>query len=146
VPIQLPPLRKRPEDIPPLAEHFLKFYAAKNHRDVMQILPDALDAMMRYDWPGNVRELENIIERGVIIARSECLTTEELPPNIRKIAESAGGYDSKVAVGGTIKDMEKEFIARTLVSVAGNRTRAAKILGITRKTLQNKMREYNLDL
>lgn len=146
VPIQLPPLRERREDIPPLAEHFLKFYTAKNHRDAMQILPDALDAMMRYDWPGNVRELENTIERGVIIARSEYLTTEELPPNIRKIAESETGYDSDVTVGSTIKDMEKEFIARTLVSVAGNRTRAAKILGITRKTLQNKMREYNLDL
>lgn len=146
VPVQLPPLRKRPEDIPPLAEHFLKFYTAKNHRDAMQILPDALDAMMRYDWPGNVRELENTIERGVIIARSEYLTTEELPPNIRKIAESETGYDSDVTVGSTIKDMEKEFIARTLVSVAGNRTHAAKILGITRKTLQNKMREYNLDL
>lgn len=146
VPVQLPPLRERPEDIPPLAEHFLKFYAAKNHRDVMQILPDALDVMMRYEWPGNVRELENTIERGVIIARSEYLTTEELPPNIRKIAESETGYDSDVTIGGTIKDMEKEFIARTLVSVAGNRTHAAKILGITRKTLQNKMREYNLDL
>ena len=146
VPVQLPSLRERPEDIPPLAEHFLKFYTAKNHRDAMQILPDALDAMMRYDWPGNVRELENTIERGVIIARSEYLTAEELPPNIREIAKSETGYDSEVTVGGTIKDMEKEFIARTLDSVAGNRTHAAKILGITRKTLQNKMREYNLDL
>ncbi len=146
VPVQLPSLRERREDIPPLAVYFLDFYSEKNQRGFMKILPDALDAMMRYDWPGNVRELENTIERGVIIARSEHLTTEELPPNIRKIAESETGYDSDVTVGGTIKDMEKEFIARTLVSVAGNRTHAAKILGITRKTLQNKMREYNLDL
>ena len=146
VPIQLPPLRDRREDIPPLAAYFLKFYSEKNQREIMKILPDALDAMMRYDWPGNVRELENTIERGVIISRSENLTTEELPPNIRKIAESAGGYGSEVTVGGTIKEMEREFIARTLVSVDGNRTRAAKILGITRKTLQNKMREYELDM
>lgn len=145
VPVQLPSLRERREDIPPLAVYFLDFYSEKNQRGFMKILPDALDAMMRYGWPGNVRELENTIERGVIIARSEHLTTEELPPNIRKIAESETGYDSDVTVGGTIKDMEKEFIARTLVSVAGNRTHAAKILGITRKTLQNKMREYNLD-
>ena len=146
VPVQLPSLRDRCEDIPPLAEYFLKFYAEKNRREIRQILPDALDAMMRYDWPGNVRELENTIERGVIIARSEFLTSDELTPNIRKIAESTTGYDSDVTVGSTIKEMEKKFIARTLVSVAGNRTRAAKILGITRKTLQNKMREYNLDL
>ena len=146
VPVQLPSLRERREDIPPLAAYFLDFYTEKNQRGIMKILPDALDVMMRYDWPGNVRELENTIERGVIIARSEYLTTEDLPPNIRKIAESQTGYDSDVTVGGSIKDMEKEFIARTLVSVAGNRTHAAKILGITRKTLQNKMREYNLDL
>lgn len=146
VPVQLPSLRDRREDIPPLAEYFLKFYAEKNHREIRQILPDALDAMMRYDWPGNVRELENTVERGVIIARSEYLTSEELPPNMRKISESTTGYDSSVTVGSTIKEMEKEFIVRTLVSVAGNRTRAAKILGITRKTLQNKMREYKLDL
>lgn len=146
VPIQLPPLRDRKEDIPPLAEYFLKFYREKNQREIVQLLPEALDLMMRYDWPGNVRELENTIERGVIIARSEYLTPNELPPNIRKIAESTTGYGSEVTVGNTLKEMEKEFIAQTLASVAGNRTRAAKLLGITRKTLQNKIREYNLDL
>ena len=146
VPIQLPPLRERREDLPPLAEYFLKFYAEKNHREIRQILPEVLDVMMRYHWPGNVRELENTIERGVIIARSEYLTLDELPPNIRKIAESTTGYGSEVTVGSTIKEMESKFIARTLASVDGNRTRAAKLLGIARKTLQNKMREYKLDL
>ena len=146
VPIQLPPLRDRKEDIPPLAEYFLKFYREKNHREIEQLLPEALDLMMRYDWPGNVRELENTIERGVIIARSEYLTPDELPPNIRQIAESTTGYDSEVTVGNTLKEMEKEFIAQTLASVAGNRTRTAKLLGITRKTLQNKIREYKLAL
>ena len=146
VPIQLPPLRERKEDIPPLAEYFLKFYGEKNHRETVQILPESLDLMMRYDWPGNVRELENTIERGVIIARSEYLTPDELPPNIRKIAESTTRYSSEVTVGSTIKEMEKEFIAQTLASVAGNRTRTAKLLGITRKTLQNKIREYKLAL
>ena len=146
VPIQLPPLRDRKEDIPPLAEYFLKFYREKNHREIEQLLPEALDLMMRYDWPGNVRELENTIERGVIIARSEYLTPDELPPNIRQIAELTTGYDSEVTVGNTLKEMEKEFIAQTLASVAGNRTRTAKLLGITRKTLQNKIREYKLAL
>ena len=146
VPIQLPPLRERREDIPLLAEYFLKFYTKKNRREIRQILPEVLDVMMRYDWPGNVRELENTIERGVIIARSEYLTPEELPPNIRKIAKSIIGYGSEVTVGSTIKEMERKFIARTLAAVDGNRTRAAKILGITRKTLQNKIREYKLSL
>ena len=146
VPIQLPPLRERKEDILPLAEYFLKFYGEKNHREAVKILPEALDLMMRYDWPGNIRELENTIERGVIIARSEYLTPDELPPNLRNISESKAHYGSEMSVGSTIKEMEKEFIARTLTSVAGNRTRTAKILGITRKTLQNKIREYKLDL
>lgn len=146
VPIQLPPLRERREDIPLLAEYFLKFYTKKNHREIRQILPEVLDVMMRYDWPGNVRELENTIERGVIIARSEYLTPEELPPNIRKIAKSIIGYGSEVTVGSTIKEMESKFIARTLDAVDGNRTRAAKILGITRKTLQNKISKYKLSL
>ena len=146
VPIQLPPLRERREDIPPLAEYFLKFYTKKNRREIRQILPEVLDVMMRYDWPGNVRELENTIERGVIIARSEYLTPGELPPTIRKMAKSITGYGSEVTVGSTIKEMESKFIARTLAAVDGNRTRAAKILGITRKTLQNKIREYKLGL
>ena len=146
VPIQLPPLRERKEDIPPLAEYFLKLYGEKNHRETVKILPEALDLMIRYDWPGNIRELENTIERGVIITRSEYLTPDELPPNLRKIAESKTHDGSETPVGSTIKEMEKEFIARTLTSADGNRTRTAKILGITRKTLQNKIREYKLDL
>ena len=142
IPIQLPPLRERRADIPVLAEHFLKHYAAKNHRVIQQILPEALDLLMRYNWPGNVRELENAIERGVIIARGEFLTPNELPIAIRQNAQSVHG-----TVGtGTIKEMEREWISRTLVQMDGNRTRAAKILGITRKTLQNKIKEYGLNV
>lgn len=142
VPIQLPPLRERREDIPLLAEHFLRHYAAKNHRAVKWILPESLDLFMRYDWPGNIRELENAIERGVIIARGEYLTPAELPLAIRQNVLPTGRTDNK----GTLKEMEREWITRTLTQVDGNRTRAAKILGITRKTLQNKIKEYGLAL
>ena len=141
VPIQLPPLRDRRADIPVLAEHFLRHYTEKNHRLVKQILPEALDILMRYDWPGNIRELENAIERGVIIARGEYLTPDELPVAIRQnpqLIHSTTG-------AGTLKEMEREWIAKTLDQVDGNRTRAAKILGITRKTLQNKIKEYGLN-
>ncbi len=141
VPIQLPPLRERREDIPVLAEHFLKHYAAKNHRAVRQILPEALDLLMRYNWPGNIRELENAIERGVIIAQGELLTPDELPIALRQNTQST--HDT--ANTGSLKDMEREHISRTLAQVASNRTQAAKILGITRKTLQNKIKEYGLN-
>lgn len=142
VPIQLPPLRERREDISVLAEHFLKHYAAKNHRAVRQILPEALDLLMRYNWPGNIRELENAIERGVIIAQGEFLTPDELPIPLRQNTLST--HDT--ASTGSLKDMEREHISRILAQVDGNRTQAAKILGITRKTLQNKIKEYRLNI
>ena len=141
VPIQLPPLRDRRADIPVLAEHFLRHYTEKNHRAVQQILPEALDILMRYDWPGNIRELENAIERGVIIARGEYLTPDELPVAIRQNPQSIHSTTG----AGTLKEMELEWISKTLDQVDGNRTRAAKILGITRKTLQNKIKEYSLN-
>jgi two-component system response regulator HydG len=120
VPICLPPLRERREDIPLLAESFLKHYAAKDHRDVERILPEALDMLMRHDWPG------------------ELLTPEELPTAIRQSAQSTHG----MAIG-SLKEIEQECISRTLAQVGGNRTQAAKILGITRKTLQNKIKRYS---
>ncbi len=144
VPIQLPPLRERREDIPSLAIHFLKCYAEKNHRNVVRLLPEVLDVLMRYEWPGNIRELENTMERGVILAQGESLMLDDLPLSLRRdtsatpLAASAGG------VGQTLKEQEREWIAQTLAQVDGNRTRAAKLLGITRKTLQNKIREYKL--
>jgi two-component system, NtrC family, response regulator HydG len=146
VPIQLPALRERREDIPPLAAHFLKQYAEKNQRDINQITPDALDQLIRYDWPGNVRELQNTIERGVIIAQSNVLTSAELPPNIRGTPSPTPEDEQPPPAGSTLKEIERAWVAKTLTEVNGNRTHAAKILGITRKTLQNKIREYQLEL
>ena len=141
----LPPLRERTEDIPVLVKHFLKKYAEKNQRHPVQIQPEALDVLMRYDWPGNIRELENTIERGVIIAQGDFLTVEELPFNLRRSVSPTPPHSAS-AVGHTLKEREREWIVRTLAEVDGNRTRAAKLLGITRKTLQNKIREYGLDV
>ena len=144
VPIRLPPLRERREDIPLLAQHFLEQYATKNHRNVSQILPKALDALMRYDWPGNIRELENAIERAVIITRGEVIAPHELPLPIQEAAGTGDFQAAAVEPNRTLKQVEKEWIRRILEEVDGNRTHAAKILGITRKTLQNKIREYDL--
>ena len=143
VPLHLPPLRERPEDIPPLAEHFLKRYASKNRKDIRAFHPEALEALVAYAWPGNIRELENAIERAVILCLTEQITLRELPTAIRQAAESS----ERPAVprpGMTLREMEKDLIRITLQKTEGNRTRAAEILGITRQTLQNKLKEYNL--
>jgi len=144
-PIVVPPLRERKEDIPLLAEHFLNHYAQKNHRPVKGILPRTLDLLMRYSWAGNVRELENTIERAVIIARSEQLTPKEMPVNIQSLADELKPPETGVIAGLTLKEVERDLIVKTLEQTDGNRTHAAKILGITRKTLQNKLKEYQID-
>ena len=142
VPLLLPALRERPEDIPLLAEHFLKQYSARNRKDIRSFQSEALEALIAFDWPGNIRELENAIERAVILCPGEQITLRELPPALRQAAETA----ERPAVprpGMTLKEMEKEMILSTLRKVEGNRTRAAEILGVSRQTLQNKLKDYD---
>jgi len=143
VPLHLPPLRERPSDIPPLVEYFLSLYSRKNRKDIRAVAPAAIEALLAYRWPGNIRELENTIERAVILCLGERISLSELPGHIR---QSAG--DPAPAVprpGMTLKEMEQDLIRVTLEQTAGNRTRAAEILGISRQTLQNKLREYALE-
>jgi two-component system response regulator HydG len=121
------------------------YYAEKNHRPVKGLLPRTLDLLMRYDWPGNVRELENAIERAVIIARTEQLTPADLPLNIQALADDLQTPETGVRPGRTLKEVERDLIVKTLEQTGGNRTHAARILGITRKTLQNKLKEYHID-
>lgn len=147
VPISLPPLRERKEDIPLLVEHFLKVYNEKNNRNLQGFHPRALDAMMRYAWPGNIRELENVVERAVILSRDDFIPFSELPAAVREVA---GEDDTRqvregLRPGMTIKEMERELIIKTLEDNDSNRTRTARVLGITRRTLQHKLKEYDLD-
>ena len=142
VPLHLPPLRERPEDIPALAEHFLKKYSGKNRKDIRAFHPEAMEALLAYAWPGNIRELENAIERAVILCLTEQITLRELPAAVRQAAESSE-RPFVPRPGMTLREMEKELILSTLQKVDGNRTRAAEILGITRQTLQNKLKEYD---
>jgi two-component system, NtrC family, response regulator HydG len=147
VPIPLPPLRERKEDIPLLVEHFLKVYNEKNGRNLQGFHPRALDALMRYAWPGNIRELENVVERSVILSRDDYVPFSELPLPIR---EATGDSDVKeiregLRPGMTIREMEKELIVKTLEDNDGNRTRTARVLGITRRTLQHKLKEFGID-
>ncbi len=141
VPVHLPPLRDRPEDIPLLAEHFLRIYAEKNRKPVAGFTPEAMDLLVRHPWPGNVRELQNAVERAVILCLGERITPRELPPALQG---PAGDEPQAPTPAGprTLKDAERELILRTLEETGGNRTRAAQILGISRQTLINKLKEY----
>jgi two-component system response regulator HydG len=147
VPIKLPPLRERKEDIPILTEHFLKIYNEKNGRKIQGFHPRALDALMRYNWPGNIRELENVVERGVILTRDDYLTYSDLPEGLRDAPGDPVSEEACTGIrpGMTIREMERELILKTLDENEGNRTRSARTLGITRRTLQHKLKEYGLD-
>jgi len=142
VPITIPPLRQRKEDIPLLAEHFLRIYTEKNRRMIRGFEPDVMSAFVNYEWPGNVRELENIVERTVIMCRGETISSNDLPSFIGALQRDENGLEMPGAT--SLREVERVAILRTLRQTGGNRTRAAKILGITRKTLQNKIKEYGI--
>ncbi len=144
VPLDLPPLRDRTEDIPVLADFFLQRYAEKNKKDIRGFHPQTLMLLARYSWPGNIRELENTIERAVILCLGEQITPRELPPQM--LPHDFTINDKPVATSGglTLKDMEREAIRATLEQTDGNKSRSAKLLGIARQTLLNKIKEYGL--
>src|ERR1044071_9732943 len=157
-PIKLPPLRERPEDIHPLVIHFLEHYKQKTGRFISGISKDALQALITYDWPGNVRELENAIERAVIIASGRAIELEDLPEAISKIAlqdrdrikverakaASEGRTTTfEITVPSSMEEIERQAIEATLDYTGGDKSHAAKALGIAPKTLYRKLEQYN---
>jgi transcriptional regulator with GAF, ATPase, and Fis domain len=157
-PIKLPPLRERPEDIHPLVIHFLEHYKQKTGRFISGISKDALQALITYDWPGNVRELENAIERAVIIASGRQIELEDLPEAITKIAlqerdrikverakaASEGRTTTfEVTVPSSMEEIERQAIEATLEFTSGDKSQAARLLDIGRKTLYRKLEQYN---
>jgi two-component system response regulator HydG len=146
VQVNVPPLRDRGEDIALLTDHFLKLYAEKNQRLIKGLTPRALDVFMRYDWPGNVRELENVVERAVILTRGDTVATAQLPKSLQELAgEDEPLPPVRLEPGKTLKEIEQEMILKTLEECSGNRTRAAEALGISRRTLQLKLKEYGIN-
>ena len=143
--VPLPPLRERKEDIPLLAEHFLSIYSEKNRRLMKGFQPRALDLLMRYDWPGNIRELENTIERSVIMTRGDNISPTDLPMNIQAMGGELEDDNTGVTPGWSLKEVERDLIIKTLEQTDGNKTKAAEILSINRKTLQNKIKEYEIE-
>jgi len=134
VTIDLPLLKDRREDILPLAEHFLKKYTEENNKSIKKFSPEVVKFMLNYSWPGNVRELENMIERGVILSKKSSITLDELPQDIIHPAP---------VEGKTIEAVERNHIINVLEETKGNISKAAKILGIRRMTLYNKLKKYN---
>ena len=141
--LHVPPLCDRHGDIPQLTEHFLGIFATKNKRTVAGITPECMDILVRYPWPGNVRELENSIERGVILMRGEYLDVGVLPLALQRWAGD-NIADDKQDEPATLKDAERLLIIKTLEETGGNRSEAARRLQITRKTLLNKIKSYNI--
>ena len=142
IPIELPPLRQRNEDIPLLCEYFLSKFAQKMGIPPKTLSERVLQMFCRYAWPGNVRELENVIERATVISRNQELMPADFPAEISiGISEMTKGG---IEVGLTIDGAEKMLIIRTLKANAGNRTKTAEVLGITTRTLRTKLQEYGL--
>ena len=138
----MPPLRERLEDLPVLADFFLKRYGERNRRDVQSLAPEVLLAFRDYSWPGNIRELENVIERGVIVCQGDVLTLGDLPPALQqRLGWLAGGSETEPG----LPELERQLIIRTLERVAGQRVQAAEILGISLDELNLKIRSYRLD-
>ena len=146
VTLNVPALRDRNEDIPLLAGHFLNMFAEKNHKRLKGFSPQAMDRLLRYHWPGNVRELMNAVERAVVLSRYEYVDEEDLPFVIKdRLPDEPTGIAPHIPEGGfLLEDMEKEAILKTLESAKGNKSEAARRLGITRKTLHKKLKKYGV--
>jgi two-component system response regulator HydG len=139
-PIELPSLRERPEDIMPLAEHFLRKAKKKLGGKAVKFSPDAAEALCRYRWPGNVRELEHVIERVLIMASGASVEAGDLPPEMLPRAAA----DGKKGAKDTLDDAEKRHILRALEDCDGNQVEAAKRLGVARNTLWRKLKVYGI--
>jgi len=139
VSIELPPLRERKEDIPLLAQHFLNKFAVENQKEIIDFSPEATDFLLKYEWPGNVRELENAVERAVILANNSYIEARDMPQENVQMNHSA-------TVEKSLKESEKKCVLAILKETRGNFSEAARVLGISRATLYNKINAYGLNV
>jgi len=144
IPLELPPLRERRDDILHLISHFLEKYNQENEKSITGVSDRALDLLTGYGWPGNVRELENYIERAVVICSGSQISEEHLPVDVLAGDGATGGSGGELQIGQTVRDVEKKLILKTLEHCDGNRTVAADMLGISSRTLRNKLHEYGM--
>jgi len=147
IPIVLPPLRERPEDIPLLLEHYVTKYNAEFHKTFRAISPAAHRLLMAYPWPGNVRELRNLVERILILEKGETILPEHLPPEITTAADQTGSAAAPPrfrlpATGISLEEVERDFVRQSLEATDGNQTHAAQLLGISRDALRYRMQKF----
>jgi DNA-binding NtrC family response regulator len=146
--IVLPPLRERRSDIPLLAMTFLKEAAANNGKNVTSISPEALELLQSYLWPGNVRELRSTIETAVVFARGSVVNVRDLPADVRQPEDRVISPEAEVvaaAAASTLHEAEKQLIIEALRNTGGNRTEAARRIGVSRRTLHRKLHEYQIE-
>jgi DNA-binding NtrC family response regulator len=145
--ITLPPLRERLEDIPPLVRHFLDELCRQNQRPPLRISPEALERITAFPWPGNIRELRNAVEQMVVFATGETIEVANLPPAIRGTEPVAASSTHGTILTGqlNLSEVEKQCILRALEQTGQNRTQAAACLGISRRTLQRRLKELGLE-
>jgi two-component system response regulator AtoC len=145
VTIALPPLRERREDIPLLANSFLKEYSQENNKSVTGLTSEAVNTLLAYDWPGNVRELRNTIEQMVVLARSPQLTLRDVPAAVRGAADLTKVAIVRPGVTMTVEEAERQLIVQALKETNSNRTLAAQKIGMSRRTLHRKLKQYKLE-
>jgi len=139
IPVYVPPLRERKEDVPLLADFFLRRYADKNEKDVKGLTHSAVERMSRYDWPGNVRELENAVERAVVLTKGDVIDADDLPREL-----SGGGTESRagsilVPIGMPLEEVERRLVFETLKHTKGDKRLAAQLLGIATRTIYRRL-------
>lgn len=145
--INLPPLRQRREDIPLLIDTFIQRYNRNLGKKIQRISPRALQVLQNYHWPGNVRELKNVIQRAMLICENRELQIEHLPPRFHSGNAASSEHALPLVtfrVGTPLEEVEREMIRQTLAAADNNRTRAAALLGISRRAIYNKLRKHNL--
>jgi DNA-binding NtrC family response regulator len=144
VKITVPPLRERPDDLLPLADHFLQRYAEQYQKPIRSISQPVLSLLMRYEWPGNIRELESVIERAVLFCQEDQLTVESLPEHLRSAGTGANQAACLIPPHLTLEEIEREAIAQTLERTGGNVKKTAQILDMHRPTLYRKLKRFKL--
>jgi DNA-binding NtrC family response regulator len=148
--IAVPPLRERQDDIIELALHFLRLYARRSNKELVQIDDDALAVLKAYHWPGNVRQLENVIERAVVVAEGPMVTVHELPPELLEAVagDESPSVDEVLGVAGGVRAerdrREREQLVRALAAAKGNKAEAARALGLARSTLISRLKKHGL--
>jgi DNA-binding NtrC family response regulator len=147
VPIHIPPLRERVSDIPLLATNFLQELAAENSKRIIGIATPAMESLLKYHWPGNVRELRTAIEHAVVLCKSDMIGLRELPASLRTPASEGSNRETREVISAgklTLKEAERQLLIHALEESNGNRTDAARKLGISRRTLHRKIHEFQL--